>query len=179
MSLTDMRLNLQKRGCFLTDSSQFLWRPRDQEDYLKDYLKGAEAMNLSKLFMESEIGLFILFPSLCKGCGFCISKCPMKALHWSDVLGAYDLPTVEIDTDKCVSCGICQDFCPDCAILVIRKLSGECMACATCEWVCTSGAIYINDSLEYILNPEKCQQCGDCFRSCPTGAMSKKACTCW
>ncbi len=131
-------------------------------------------MNFSKLIMESETGFFILFPSLCKGCGFCIHKCPMEALHWSDVLGVYDLPTVEIDTGKCVSCGICQDFCPDCAILVIRKMNGECMACATCEWVCASGAIYIKDSLEYALNPEKCLQCGDCFRACPTGAMSKK-----
>lgn len=142
----------------------------------KDCQKGAEAMDSSKRIMESETGFFVLFPSLCKGCGSCLHKCPMKALHWSDVLGVYDLPAVEIDADKCVSCGVCQEICPDCAILVIRKLDGDCMACATCESVCPGGAIYVCGSLEYTLNPEKCLRCGECFRACPTGAMSKKAC---
>ncbi|MEW6276843.1 MAG: 4Fe-4S dicluster domain-containing protein, partial [Bacillota bacterium] len=101
--------------------------------------------------------------------------CPMKALRWSDVLGAYDLPVAEVDAGKCVSCGVCQEFCPDCAILVISKRSGECMTCATCEWVCTNGAIYVREAREYALDDGKCLRCGDCFRACPTGAMSRKA----
>lgn len=135
-------------------------------------------MNLSKRFMESETGFFTVFPSLCKSCGFCIQICPMEALHWSDMPEADGMHTVEIDASKCVSCGVCQKFCSD-AILVTRKINGECMACATCEWVCANDAIYLNDSLEYVLNPEKCKYCGDCFRACPTGAMSKKASSFW
>ena len=40
-----------------------------------------------------------VFPGLCKGCGLCIEKCPVK----------------------CIACGLCQLVCPDCALLVKRK----------------------------------------------------------
>ncbi|SHK28196.1 2-oxoglutarate ferredoxin oxidoreductase subunit delta [Anaerobranca californiensis DSM 14826] len=59
------------------------------------------------------------FPQLCKGCGLCIEKCPVKIITWSKVLGVYGTPTVEtIDQDKCIACGICQSVCPDCAIAI-------------------------------------------------------------
>jgi len=63
---------------------------------------------------------FTLFPGLCKGCGLCIEKCPVKCLKWSKVLGVYGTPVVEAD-DKCIACGICQEVCPDCAINVEKR----------------------------------------------------------
>ena len=62
-----------------------------------------------------------VFPNLCKGCGLCIEKCPVKCITWSEELGVYGTPRVQADGDKCSACGLCQLVCPDCALLVKRK----------------------------------------------------------
>lgn len=67
-----------------------------------------------------EAGTHSIFPSLCKGCGLCIVKCPVEAISWSDVLGVYGTPAIE-PNDKCTACGICELVCPDCAITVIKR----------------------------------------------------------
>ncbi|MCL5290013.1 MAG: 4Fe-4S dicluster domain-containing protein [Eubacteriales bacterium] len=72
---------------------------------------------------ELKKGLFTLFPGLCKGCGLCVEKCPKHCIAWSDILGVYGTPSVEAN-DECIACGICQNVCPDCAILV-RKKTGK------------------------------------------------------
>lgn len=69
---------------------------------------------------EVEKGFWTIFPGLCKGCGLCIQKCPKKCMSWSDILGVYGTPSVEIN-NECISCGICQQFCPDGAIAVNKK----------------------------------------------------------
>lgn len=72
---------------------------------------------------ESSKSYFYLFPMLCKGCGLCVEKCPTKTLAFSEELGLYGTPAVEIGhSDKdCNGCGICAMFCPDCAIIVEKK----------------------------------------------------------
>lgn len=55
-------------------------------------------------------------PSLCKGCGVCIEKCPVKALSFGEDLGYFALPVPNIDINKCIACGNCKRFCPDGAI---------------------------------------------------------------
>lgn len=72
------------------------------------------------LTTETEKGFWTLFPGLCKGCGLCMEKCPKKCLKWSDVLGVYGTPAVEVG-EGCSACGICQTVCPDCAIAVQKK----------------------------------------------------------
>lgn len=66
-------------------------------------------------------GNWAVFPDLCKGCGLCIEKCPVKCIRWSEDLGVYGTPRVEADMGKCIVCGICQMVCPDCAIRVEKK----------------------------------------------------------
>ena len=78
------------------------------------------AVNFKGHTQEIEKGFWTLFPGLCKGCGLCIQKCPKKCMSWSDVLGVYGTPSVKINED-CIACGICQSFCPDCAIAVDKK----------------------------------------------------------
>ncbi|WP_075859611.1 4Fe-4S dicluster domain-containing protein [Carboxydothermus pertinax] len=70
--------------------------------------------------LEHPKGTWTIYPSLCKGCGLCIEKCPTKAITWSEVLGVYGTPSVE-SNNKCIACGICQMVCPDCAIYVEKK----------------------------------------------------------
>jgi 2-oxoglutarate ferredoxin oxidoreductase subunit delta len=67
---------------------------------------------------DSEKGMWAIFPGLCKGCGLCIEKCPVKCILWSEGLGVYGTPRVAADMNKCIVCGICQMVCPDCAIRV-------------------------------------------------------------
>ena len=63
----------------------------------------------------------IVIPDYCKGCGICISKCPVKALSFSETLGVYGTRIPEIDIEKCITCGNCERFCPDSAIKVEKK----------------------------------------------------------
>ncbi|OQB05974.1 MAG: NADH-dependent phenylglyoxylate dehydrogenase subunit gamma [bacterium ADurb.Bin212] len=63
----------------------------------------------------------IIDPSLCKGCGICIEKCPVKALSFGDDLGVFAFPVPKIDLEKCIICGNCRRFCPDGAIGVDKN----------------------------------------------------------
>ena len=72
--------------------------------------------------IESGKGYFTLFPRLCKGCGLCIEKCTAKTLKWSDKLGVYSTPAVEVSPDvPCKACKMCEMICPDCAISITKK----------------------------------------------------------
>lgn len=70
---------------------------------------------------QNEKGEWSVFPQLCKGCGLCIEKCPVKCIAWSEGLGVYGTPRVAADMKECIVCGICQMVCPDCAIRVEKK----------------------------------------------------------
>ncbi len=59
-----------------------------------------------------------IVPARCKGCGICISKCPVGALKFSDDLGVYATPIPKVDLEKCIVCGNCSKFCPDAAVSV-------------------------------------------------------------
>ena len=50
-----------------------------------------------------------------KGCGG-IAVCPTGALSWND-----EKETIEIDNDKCISCGLCEKECPIGAIMVAKN----------------------------------------------------------
>ena len=56
----------------------------------------------------------------CNGCGICVGLCLGKAIYLID-------DRAVIDYDKCLACGICENFCP---LEAIRQdwekiLSGE------------------------------------------------------
>ncbi|HHT70212.1 MAG TPA: 4Fe-4S binding protein [Firmicutes bacterium] len=49
----------------------------------------------------------------CKGCYYCINACPKKAISKSGVMNKQGYEYVQVDEDKCISCGICFTVCPD------------------------------------------------------------------
>lgn len=65
---------------------------------------------------EVPKGRVTVYINFCKGCGLCMAKCPKKAIGWSDLLGVFGTPTVNIDANLCTLCGQCEILCPDCAI---------------------------------------------------------------
>lgn len=89
-----------------------------------------EKQKFSKTIYSSGKGIIItknterkaiVSPELCKGCGICIEKCPVGALKFGNEIGVYGNPIPEIDVDKCINCGNCFRFCPDCAISVKKN----------------------------------------------------------
>ncbi len=66
-------------------------------------------------------GDWVIFPYLCKGCGLCLAKCPVKALSFGKTPGVYSNPTPIVDQKKCILCGLCEEVCPDCAITIKKQ----------------------------------------------------------
>jgi 2-oxoglutarate ferredoxin oxidoreductase subunit delta len=64
-------------------------------------------------------GSWTLFPELCKGCGFCVERCPVNVIKWSSKLGAYGTNRVTVKPEGCITCKICAYYCPDAAIRVV------------------------------------------------------------
>jgi len=57
------------------------------------------------------------FLGLCKSCGECIVKCPVKCISWDEKeLGQLGERAIVIDLDKCIGCETCEMICPDHAI---------------------------------------------------------------
>ncbi|TXT61821.1 MAG: 4Fe-4S ferredoxin iron-sulfur binding domain protein [Promethearchaeota archaeon] len=51
---------------------------------------------------------------LCIGCGTCIEKCPVDAIHLNDQNKA------KRNAEWCIGCGICAHFCPESAISLLE-----------------------------------------------------------
>lgn len=69
----------------------------------------------------NDKGRWNVYPGLCKGCGLCVEKCPVKVIEWADELGFMGTPSVKPRIEGCIVCGICQTVCPDAAILIEKK----------------------------------------------------------
>lgn len=80
------------------------------------------AIAYNYIVKECDRAKFTIFTGMCKGCGLCMEKCPVKCLVWSNELGVYGTPTViPNDVESCTGCGMCQLVCPDCAITIERN----------------------------------------------------------
>lgn len=77
----------------------------------------------------------------------CVQMCPVQAAHRTA------LDTVDIDTNKCIGCGICQTYCPF-RVPKIDKVVGKSRKCRLCF-----------DRVSNGLLPA-------CVQACPSGALS-------
>jgi [FeFe] hydrogenase (group B1/B3) len=88
----------------------------------------------------------------------CVVNCGKKAIEIKDGRAL-------IDSEKCVSCGLCLQNCPYHAIIKIP---------VPCEEACPVGAVAKNENGRESIDYEKCIFCGNCMRECPFGAMMDK-----
>ena len=58
---------------------------------------------------------------LCKGCRYCVSVCPKKALGLSKEVNTKGYQYITpVKPDECTGCALCATMCPDAAIEVYR-----------------------------------------------------------
>lgn len=81
----------------------------------------AKDIKFSNVF-EGPTAKITHYPPVCKSCGLCVEKCPVKAVKMSTHdLAAYGGPVPVFDMFKCIACQNCQHICPDNAINVQIK----------------------------------------------------------
>ncbi len=64
---------------------------------------------------------WVINEDLCKSCGICVARCPMKVLAISERLSSKGFhPAHMVNEEKCTSCALCAKSCPDVAISVFK-----------------------------------------------------------
>jgi ferredoxin len=51
---------------------------------------------------------------ICEGCGVCLDRCQMEAVHLLD-------EKASVDMDRCIGCGLCVSTCPTGSMTLGRK----------------------------------------------------------
>lgn len=62
----------------------------------------------------------------CKGCGLCVSVCPVKILDFDTkaVNKRGYIPAFVKEPDKCIACVNCAIMCPD-LVITVKLIDGE------------------------------------------------------
>ncbi|MFP3156160.1 4Fe-4S binding protein [Lachnospiraceae bacterium ZAX-1] len=120
----------------------------------------------------------------CLGLGSCIAVCRLKAI------GLDEHGVAQVNTEKCVGCGLCAKTCPKKLIRMILPQMNivprcsnndnakdaksvcerSCIACRICEKNCPTAAISVIDNCA-VINEDLCISCGMCAIKCPRGVI--------
>ncbi len=59
----------------------------------------------------------------CKGCGLCVTACPVKIVHLdaNSINSKGYHPAQVQEMDKCIACANCATICPDLVITVFKE----------------------------------------------------------
>lgn len=70
-------------------------------------------------------GAIVVDKEKCKGCGVCVSVCPVKVIALSPMVNGKGYNYAEmIEGDKsCIGCSTCGMICPDSCITVYKEKS--------------------------------------------------------
>ena len=62
---------------------------------------------------EPDRGKIEIVPNECKGCGLCISACPLQSIQFSEALNSQGYRPAVFVARSCSGCGICFYVCPE------------------------------------------------------------------
>lgn len=87
--------------------------------------------------------LLIIILSLLRGREFCTSFCPVGI--GLGYLSNHALYHIEIDRDRCSSCGLCEEICRSQCIKVVSRYvdNSRCVRCLDCLAKCPDNAIHL------------------------------------
>lgn len=72
--------------------------------------------------MAKVRGTIVVDTQRCKGCGVCVTACPLNLLEMSQEVNGKGYPyAVLAGADRCTGCASCGIICPDSVIRVYRK----------------------------------------------------------
>ncbi len=99
--------------------------------------------------------------NMCRGCVArpCETSCNKNAIFFLN-------GQAQIETSKCVNCGLCQKNCPFHAIIYQP---------VPCEESCPVGAITKDVYGKEVIDHSKCIYCGRCVSACPFGAVMERS----
>lgn len=122
-------------------------RTRNPEPFISILAEGCSAC------LESQTTV----TNLCRSCLArpCVGNCPKQAVHIKN-------GRAEIDSDKCVNCGLCAKACSFHAIVQVP------LACAD---ACPVDAVGKSEDGRVVIDHERCIRCGRCQKACPFGAI--------
>ncbi len=120
----------------------------------------------------------------CLGLGDCVRACQFEAIKIIDGVAV-------VDENKCTSCGKCVKACPKnlielipescrftvyCSSLdrgaLVRKIcSVGCIGCRLCVRSCPRKAISMVKEVLARIDPDLCDNCGECEKVCPTHSI--------
>ena len=137
----------------------------------------------------------------CVKCEICAQTCPVKCIsvikstaHVNDDV-SYELKElevphrvirmkeIEVNPEKCKSCGTCVQFCPTGAISLSEGETAAidkdlCIGCGACANVCNESAIDLERELGPVIpakkleiDQEACVECQMCEETCPVDAI--------
>lgn len=113
--LADENIKRMNLGA-LHEGAQFA----EEFDQTKTPFSGAIKKEIQKEFSDDK-KTWTCFPEYCKGCSLCITRCPVKALQFSEEIGFLGNQIPKVDLEKCIACSLCEKNCPDGAIKVDKK----------------------------------------------------------
>ncbi len=67
----------------------------------------------------------VVKPELCKGCGLCISNCPVDVLSFHESFNSKGYHFASYSGEGCTGCGICFYACPEPEAIIVWKKRAE------------------------------------------------------
>ncbi|MBN6066242.1 ferredoxin-type protein NapF [Aggregatibacter actinomycetemcomitans] len=132
----------------------------------------------------------------CTRCGDCVQVCETQILIKGEgdfpqvrfSQGEGDFPQVRFSQGECTFCGKCVEVCQQPIFRPTEEkpwehhieITSQCLThgrieCRSCQDYCPTGAIRFRLQLggvaQPVVNPENCNGCGACIKSCPVGAI--------
>lgn len=115
----------------------------------------------------------------------CKENCPLEAISVQTIEEngkILEITGVQVDTDKCIFCAICEDSCPQKAIRVTKPFQGTLKVdtarcpemCNACVDVCPSRALTLGEDGKVWAIDKYCIYCGACKEVCPENAIEVK-----